>query len=116
MKKLVFVLVIITIFGGLLVGCGHPDMKGIVLEVNDEEIKLAEGLSIDKYEEIKDESVKALQNEDVAGERESLKLIDITYDHAEDFSKGDEVEVWIDGDIMSSYPGKADAKKISKKK
>lgn len=107
---------IVLLLSVSLAGCGDADMEGIVLEVNENEIKLAENLSPNKYEEIKNESVKNLQNEDVEGKRESLALMDITYDNADEFSKGDEVEVWIDGDIMSSYPGKADAKKISKKK
>jgi len=116
MKKSMFALIIIILFSVSLAGCGDADIEGIVLEVNENEIKLAENLSPNKYEEIKNESVKQLQNEDVEGTRESLALMDITYDNAGKFSKGDEVEVWIDGDIMSSYPGKADAKKISNKK
>lgn len=116
MKKAMFALIILILFSVLLIGCGDADMEGIVLEVNENEIKLAENLSPNKYEEIKNESVKKLQNEDVEGKRESLVLMDITWDNADEFSKGDEVEVWIDGDIMSSYPGKADAKKISNKK
>ena len=115
-KKAIFALIIIILFSVSLAGCGDADMEGIVLEVNGNEIKFAENLSPDKYEEIKNESVKKLQNEDVEGKRESLALMDITYDNADEFDKGDEVEVWIDGDIMSSYPGKADAKKIAKKK
>jgi len=116
MKKAMFAFMMIVLFNVSLVGCGSADMKGIVLEVNENEIKLAENLAPHKYEEIKHESVKKLQKEDVEGTRESLELMDITYDQADEFSKGDEVDVWIDGDIMTSYPGKAHAKKISIKK
>lgn len=114
MKKVIFTLIILC--GVVLAGCGDADMQGIVLDVSEKEIKLAEDLPLKEYEKIKNESVKKLQKEDVEGTRESLHLIDITYDHANDFSKGDEVEVWIDGDIMTSYPGQANAKKVSIKK
>lgn len=114
MKKAMFSFIIIILFTVSLVGCGDADMKGIVLEVNENEIKLAENLSPNKYEKIKNESVETLQNEDVQGKRDGLALMDITYDDADEFSKGDEVAVWIDGDIMTSYPGRAEAKKITK--
>src|SRR5699024_10166545 len=116
MKKAMFAFMMIVLVNVSLAGCGSADMKGIVLEVNENEIKLAENLAPHEYEDIKHESVKKLQKEDVEGTRESLELMDITYDQADEFSKGDEVDVWIDGDIMTSYPGKAHAKKISIKK
>lgn len=110
MEKAMLTLIIIILFSVLLAGCGDAHMEGIVLEVNDNELNLR-NLSPNKYEEIKNDSVKKLQNEDVEGKRESLEWMDITYDNTVEFSKGDEVDVWIDGDIMSSYPGKAEAKK-----
>src|SRR5690625_4787332 len=90
-------------------------MEGIVLDINERGIKLARNLSLDEYEEIKNESVTKLHNEDVMGERESLGLIDLIYENQNEFNKGDEVEVWIDGDIMETYPERAKAKKIEVK-
>lgn len=43
-------------------------------------------------------------------------LIYLTYEHTDEFNKGDEVEIWIDGAIRESYPARADSKKIRKKK
>lgn len=114
MKKTFLKASIVLLLSVSLTGCGKPNMKGIVLEVNEYGIKLATELSPDEYEEIKNESVSDIQNEDVHGDT-YRGLIDLTYDHTDELSKGDEVEVWIDGDIMESYPGKAQAKKITKK-
>lgn len=61
---------------------------------------------------IKDESPTSLQNEHVNGERDDLVLVVLTYNQVEDFSKGDLVDVWIDGGIMTSYPAQAHASKI----
>nr|WP_232827998.1 DUF3221 domain-containing protein [Paraliobacillus sp. X-1268] len=36
----------------------------------------------------------------------------LAYDNPEEWSKGDEVKVWIDGDVLASYPEQAKAKKI----
>lgn len=113
MKKLFLIAFAMVFMGVLLTGCTEADMNGIVLEVNENGIKLAQDLSTEEYAEIKDVPVSVLQEEDVQGERDSLGLIDILYDDAEAFSEGDRVEVWIDGDIMDSYPAQADAKKIS---
>ncbi len=115
MKKAIFVLVIITLFSVSLVGCGDADMEGIVLETTENYIKVATELSPDEYEEIKDKSAGQIQDEDVLGDT-YRGLIDLTYDNTDKFSKGDEVEIWIDGDIRESYPLGATAKKISVKK
>lgn len=90
----------------------EADMEGIILDINERGIKLARNLSPDDYEEIKSESVTKLQNEDVMGERESLGLIDLIYENENKLNKGDQVRVWIDGDILETYPERAKANKI----
>jgi hypothetical protein len=93
-------------------GEGKADIEGIVIDIGERGIKLARNLSPDEYKVIKNESVTKLHNENVNGERESLGLIDLIYENKNEFTKGDEVEVWIDGDIMETYPERAKAKKI----
>lgn len=117
MRQISSVLFIIVFLNILLVGCfyGEADIEGIVLDINEHEIKLAKNISPDEYEEVKNISVTKLHNEDVAGKRD-LGLINLIYEKNDILNKGDEVEVWIDGDIMTSYPPQADAKKISLKK
>lgn len=99
-----------------MVGCGKADMEGIILEVTENEILLSKNISPDEYEKIKNDPVSKIQNEDVQGKRVSLGLIDLTYDNTDELSKGDEVKVWINGDILESYPAQAKAKKILIKK
>lgn len=100
----------------LMIGCTSPSMEGIILEVKEDYILLSQDLSNEEYEEIKDESVSELRKEDIYGERDSLALIELTYKKADRFKKGDRVEVWIDGDIMTSYPAQAKAKKLKLRK
>lgn len=76
---------------------------------------IATELSADEYESIKDQPASEIQNEDVHGDTHR-GLIDLSYDEPKDFNKGDEVEVWLEGDIMESYPPSATAKKITLKK
>jgi len=113
-KRAMFILIII-LFSVLLAGCGDADMEGIVLETTENYIKVATELTSEEYEEIKDKSASQIQEEDVHG-NSYRGLIDLTYENATKFNKGDEVEIWIDGDIMESYPLGATAKKISVKK
>jgi len=115
MKKVIFTLVIFILFSVSLAGCGDSDMEGIVLEANENYIKVATELSSGEYEKMKDKSASEIQDEDVHGDA-FYGLVDVTYDHAEKFSKGDEVKIWIDGDVRESYPLGATAKKISLKK
>lgn len=114
MKRLFSTAFTIILISLSLVGCSKPSIEGIILEVNEHGVKLATELSLEEYEDIKNESVSKIQNEDVHGDT-YRGLIDLTYKDTDGLSKGDEVEVWIDGDIMASYPEKAEAKKISVK-
>lgn len=114
MKKTLLITFIVLLLNVSLIGCGNPNIEGIVLKVNEDGVKLATELSPAEYEKIKNESVSDIQNEDVNGNT-YRGLIDLNYEHMDKLSKGDEVEVWIEGDIMTSYPSKAKAKKISKK-
>lgn len=113
MKRLCFINVMILMVSGILTACNNPHMEGMILEVSEGTILLSQNLTTDEYAEIKDTSVKTLQKEDVFGERDSLNLIELTYDGASSFNPGDEVEIWIKGDILDSYPGQATAKKVS---
>lgn len=114
----IFFVSLIALLGASLTGCslgsGKPDTEGIILEANENGVLLAQNLSADEYENIKDKSVDEIQNEDES-ESADPDLMDVIYEDADQFSKGDEVDVWIDGDIFDSDPPQADAKKISKK-
>lgn len=99
-----------------LMACSKPQMSGIILEVGENDLLLARDLTTDEYKKMKDESPTSLQNEHVNGERDDLDLVVLTYDQVADFSKGDSVDVWIDGGIMTSYPAQAHASKIVRQK
>lgn len=114
MKRLFSTAFTIILISLSLAGCSKPSMEGIILEVNEHGVKLATELSLEEYEDIKHESVSNIQNEDVHGDT-YRGLIDLTYKDTGGLSKGDEVEVWIDGGIMESYPLQAKARKISVK-
>jgi len=103
-------------FAVLLVGCGEADLQGIVIETTENYLLIAQNLSADEYEKIRHKSPTDIQNDDVAGIGSHLNLIDISYDRTADFSPGDFVQVWLSGDIMTSYPAQATAKKIEHRK
>ena len=115
MKKAMLALIIIILSSVSLSGCGDADMEGIVLTTTENYVQVATELSTDDFEEIKDKPAGQIQDEDVLGDT-YRGLINLTYDNPEKFSKGDEVDIWIDGDIRESYPSGATAKKISLKK
>jgi len=115
MKKTFLSLIIIILISVSLVGCGKADMQGIVLDTRENGLTLARELTPGEYEKIKDISPTKLHNEDVEGKRD-LGLISLSYEDMDEINKGDEVDVWIAGDIMESYPPQADAKKVTKKR
>lgn len=111
MKRNFFITFTTLLIGVSLVGCGKSNMEGIILEVTENEILLAENLSLDKYEEIKNKSITMIQEEEG-----DIRLIFLTYDNTDEWEKGDEVTVWIDGGVNESLPAQAKAKKVSYKK
>lgn len=108
----IFLALLILLVSISLISCSKPDMEGIVIRTEEKYVQIATKLSIDEYREIKD--LSKIQEEDVFGDT-NRGLIDLTYDNPEEFNQGDQVEVWIDGNIRESYPGRANAKKIKHK-
>lgn len=113
------VITLVLFLSIILIVCGgsknQADLEGVILDIDKDVILLAKDLSIKDYNKIKDQSPRTLRNQDVLGEIESLNLYELTYDKSENFTKGDNVEVWIKGPILSSYPAQAKAKKIKLK-
>lgn len=115
MVKMRYILISILFLTVFLSACGSggPDVNGVLLEVNDNNVLLSENLTLEEYEQIKEISATDLQNEDVNGERDPLNLMSISYDKTDAFKAGTSVDVWLTGDIMESYPSQAEAKKIN---
>lgn len=103
---------IVILLSTILSGCGKRDMTGIILEVTENEVLLSQNLTSDEYKEIEEESITTLLNENLEGERANLDLIVLTYENTDELSEGNQVDVWIDGDILLTYPSQAKAKKI----
>src|SRR5690625_4498013 len=111
MKRGLVIAVTLIVISISLAGGGKASMEGIILEVAESEIVLSENLSCDKYGEFKNKSSTGIQEEE-----KSIPLSYLAYDNIEEWSKGDEVKVWIDGDVLASYPEQAKAKKIQLKR
>ncbi len=107
----IFILVIVNLS---FTGCTSADYEGIIIKATGNQILLATDLSLDEYEEIKDLPAVQIQNADVLGDA-YYGLINLAYEDAANFNPGDVVDVWIDGEVLESYPLQANAKKISLK-
>jgi uncharacterized protein YcfL len=101
--KKIFSLVIILSFA--LVGCSGIQTEGYVLEVEENRILVAEKITEEEYESIKDKSISEI-------DEDRISLIYFSYDDKEKINVGDKVEVWFDGNMATSYPAQAGATKI----
>lgn len=104
----------LLIFTLILTGCkDEPSLskedglriEGYILNVEEGRILVAEGITFEHYEKIKDKTVDELSNK-------SLSLYYFSYENANSLNKGFQVNVWIDGGIDQSSPAKATAKKV----
>lgn len=120
MKKEIISLIIITFFSVLLVGCGKPYTEGIVIKADSNTVLVAGNLSIERYKQIRNElssnenMFEAIKKE-VSNTGGDIDLVDFTYDDADEFKAGNEVDVWMGKHIGESFPEKAEAKKITLK-
>jgi hypothetical protein len=103
---MIFSLIIILSF--TLVGCSGVKTEGYVLEVEENRILVAEKITEEEYEAIKDKSISEI-------DEERISLIYFSFDDIDEIQVGNKVEVWFDGNMATSYPAQAGAKKIDVK-
>lgn len=114
MGKLIVVLITICVNLSLF-RCNQADLQGIVIYSSNHTILLATELSYAKYEKIKNQSPIQIQNDDVLGDA-YYGLITLNYEEAEKFNAGDQIKVWLEGEVLESYPLQGTAKNIVLKK
>ena len=112
MKK-IFTFLIVFCFA--LVGCSEinkttktEQIEGYIIEIEENRILVAEDITSDKYEAIKDKSISDLNEE-------GISLIYFSNDDISNLRVGNKVEIWFDGKMAESYPGQAGAIKIEVK-
>ena len=109
---IIFIILLANLFLTIRGHAGKADFNGIIIKTTENQILLATNLSLKEYEEIKELPASEIQNADVLGDAH-YGLIDLTYYDTVNFSPGDHVEVWIDGDVLESYPLQVEAKRVS---
>jgi len=104
MTKIIFNFFLIL----LLVGCSSEpaDFKGYVLSIDQKNNKLlvVSGISKDEVLEVEKIDIETLDRL-----KEAYWL---SGENSREFKKGDYVEVWFRGDIATSFPALAEAKRI----
>lgn len=79
--------------------------EGYILQVEEGNILVAENITSEKYEEIKNKTTIELHEE-------GLALISVSYDDTSSLQVGNKAEIWIEGGVQESYPAQADASRI----
>lgn len=116
MKRLWLMFLIITSASFLLVGCGSksanqpPHIEGLIYSIEDHSILVIEDIdsvdiSVEEWQGKPAYSVRITDKTKIYNE--SGKLINV-----EDLHVGDIAQVWIDGEILESYPAQVRAAKI----
>jgi hypothetical protein len=119
MKHLRFIIISIILLSFIaLAGCTEKDVAtkstdikvvGFIIEVEKNRILIAEDITLEKFEEIKDKSITELYEE-------GISLIYLSFnDVVTKLKKGNQVEAWISSGIEQSYPGQAETNRIEVK-
>ncbi|WP_058308197.1 DUF3221 domain-containing protein [Gracilibacillus massiliensis] len=103
----------IIVMLNILIGCSNegtssdsdPEVEGYILEVEEDRILVAEDITSEKFEEIKNNTIQEL-------DEERISLIYLSGVNGDNFDKGNHVQVWIEGGINTSYPGQAKAQEV----
>ncbi|MFF2753045.1 DUF3221 domain-containing protein [Psychrobacillus sp. NPDC058041] len=83
-------------------------IEGYILDVGEGIILVAEGITSEQYEALKNKTLLELDNE-------RISLFYLSYKDTSSLKLGYNVDVWIDGGIDESRPAQARAKKIEVK-
>ncbi|MFC3040819.1 DUF3221 domain-containing protein [Virgibacillus xinjiangensis] len=85
----------------LVTGCMDKRVEGYVMKAGEERLLLAEEITEETYEKIKDQTISEWKEE-------QIPLTYIRYDRANELEVGDKVEAWIDDiDFNETVPVKA---------
>src|SRR5690625_7968543 len=111
MKRSPVVVTTLLFLSILLFGCGsntnsRADITGYVLQAEDGRVLVAENVSLEEFDDIKDQSISDLDGQN------DVELVYISYDHTGIFEKGDVIEAWVDG-LVECYSTQADGVLIS---
>ena len=115
MLKKIFTILIVFCFA--LVGCSEKETselneyvktEGYIMEVEENRILVAENITSEEYEAIKDKSSSDWEDLD----EEGISLVFFSYDDVSDLQVGNKVEILYNGNMATSYPGQAGAIKI----
>lgn len=109
MKVIKFFFLFLIVLSVSLAGCAGGSRTGYVIEIRDNSLLVAQTISLERYNELKDVPSNEWINQ------EGLGLISVRYEGAEEFEAGDQVKFWLDGGVRESYPEQADAKKVERK-
>lgn len=109
---LIFFSVIVLVIGCSENGGNHSNgdlrVEGYILEKEGNRILVAEDITSEKYENIKDKSIPEL-------DKKQVSLIYLGYDNPHKLSVGAEIVAQINDGIDQSYPAQAEAKDIKVK-
>lgn len=117
-KKLIFILILVALIA--VTGCSAYvkdesvlEMEGFVVEADHERVivLVGEGISSKEYEDLRDKTSSELRAMNLNDDEPTI--IDLSYDNAENFNKGDKVRVWIEDGIDDSDFPEEKAKRIS---
>lgn len=121
-KEAFFLLIIVALL--TVTGCGadgqnepdevntksEPDKMGFVLKVDNDDVMIAEDISSEEYEEMKDMSYSDLAKMNMDN---GPFIYELSYDDTDKLNQGDEVEVWMEDGLGDSDIQVGKAKKIS---
>ncbi len=103
-KSITYILFVLFFLSSCVV---DGKMEGYILEIEEDDILLANDASLEEYEEWKE-----LTYDELLEATPTPSLIEIVYEGEKEFQKGDRVQIQLDGDVLASFPGQAKAKKI----
>lgn len=101
------------LFFSVLILCGCSEeivetlvtVEGYILKIERDKILVADDITLDKFEEIKDKTMGDLGNENIS-------LIYFSFDDLSNLQVGNKVMILFNGDIEQSYPAQARAREI----
>lgn len=108
MRKLKIIgalLAISILLTACLDGRAKPNFQAFTHEITEDYVLVVYNIKKEEFDEVKDKSRDELMDL-------GHSIIELSYSGEKDFVEGDQISVWIDGEIEDSYPQRGKASKL----
>jgi len=93
------------VLSACLGGAVKPNFQGFAYEIEKDRVLVVYNVTREEFDEVAEKSLDEIMDL-------GHSLLDLEYSGEKDFIEGDQISIWIDGEVQDSYPQQAKASNL----